>query len=235
MEKIIKEKIHDIKKLNTFHLKLIAVISMTIDHIGVVFLPQYYFLRIIGRISFPVICFLLVNGILHTRNIGKYMARIGAMALISEVLFDKAFYGQIYYPIKQNALFTLLIGAAMLGVVEFLRKNILTEEIVINYVLEGVIVILACGLAYYLRSDYRFYGILMMYWFYVFRFNKILMGLFVAYTNLELLGGVQIYAVFSLIPIYLYNGEKGYNKCKWWFYAYFPIHLFMICIINAAV
>ena len=76
------EKKFNLKVLNVFHLKVIAAISMTIDHIGAVLLPQYYFLRIIGRLAFPIYCFLMVNGFLHTRNIKKYIGRLAVFAVI---------------------------------------------------------------------------------------------------------------------------------------------------------
>lgn len=229
------EKKFNLKVLNVFHLKVIAAISMTIDHIGAVLLPQYYFLRIIGRLAFPIYCFLMVNGFLHTRNIKKYIGRLAVFAVISEVFFDKTFFGEFYNPLNQNVFLTLLIGMLMLAAIEFLRSHSIVKLKLISYILEGVVVILACGLAYFLRTDYSLYGILMIYWFYALRFNKILMGLFEAYTNMDMLGGIQGFATFSLIPIFMYNGEKGCDKYKWWFYAYYPLHLLVISVIHIAL
>lgn len=171
-----EERKHRLKIFNSFHLKLIAVITMTIDHIGVVLMPQYGFLRIIGRIAFPIYCFMLVNGFFYTKNIRKYIGRMLIFAVISEPFFDWAIFGKIYVKSYQNIYFTLLTGLIMLECIEFIRKHQFNELKLISYVLEGIIVILACGVAIFIRSDYEFYGILMIYWFYALRFNKVLMG-----------------------------------------------------------
>lgn len=115
-------------------LKLIAVVTMLTDHAGATVIraiwrhpavssvPERYTLwshiyaasRDIGRIAFPIFCFLLVEGFLHTRNVRKYAERLLLFALISELPFDLALKGNWYYPAKQNVYFTLLIGLLVL-------------------------------------------------------------------------------------------------------------------------
>ena len=113
-------------------LKVIAVISMIIDHIGYAILKRmpavsvegsvtnivYYLMRTIGRPAFPIYCFLLVEGVLHTRNIGKYAFRLFIFSLVSEMPFDLAFYGKPFYNEHQNVFFTLCIGVLMLWAFE---------------------------------------------------------------------------------------------------------------------
>ena len=83
--------------MNTYKLKLIAIITMLIDHIAAVLIPSdtmlWLVMRCIGRLAFPIFVFLLVEGFHHTRDVKKYLLRLGAFALISEVPFDLAFYG----------------------------------------------------------------------------------------------------------------------------------------------
>lgn len=232
-----KERKYGIKCLNSFYLKIIAVITMTTDHIGAVLLPQYLILRAIGRIAFPIYCFLLVNGFLHTGNLKKYIGRLAVFALISEVFFDKVFFGRFIYMKAQNVFFTLLIGIVMLSCIEWLRRNQYKNPglRVISGVLEGIIVILACMTAYILCTDYSFFGIFMMYGFYSLRYNRIMLGFFQAFINMGMMGDIQSFACTALIPIYLYNGEKGNTDYKWWFYIYYPLHLLVIGIIKAAI
>lgn len=118
-----EERKQRLKIFNSFHLKLIAVITMTIDHIGAVLMPQYGFLRIIGRIAFPIYCFMLVNGFFYTKNIRKYIGRMLIFAIISEPFFDWAIFGKIYVKSYQNIYFTLLTGLIMLECIEFIRKH----------------------------------------------------------------------------------------------------------------
>ena len=109
-------------------LKVLAVVSMIIDHIGyaiVIRLPGaadtgsltnfvYTTLRMIGRFAFPIYCFLLIEGVCHTRNIGRYAFRLFIFALVSEIPFDLAFYGKLFHFDHQNVFFTLCIGVLML-------------------------------------------------------------------------------------------------------------------------
>ena len=115
-------------------LKLIAVFSMLVDHAGATvlrtlchlpsitavpgrqtfFVSAYNLSRSIGRIAFPIFCFLLVEGFLHTRSAAKYAFRMLLFAVVSEIPFDLALKGAWYYPEKQNVYVTLLIGLLVL-------------------------------------------------------------------------------------------------------------------------
>ena len=177
-------------------LKIIALTTMFIDHIGAVLLERgllpvissavlaghsfdylptdyetwYYvnfFLRLIGRISFPIYCFLLVEGFLHTKNIKKYAIRLGLFAIISEIPFDLAFCGEIFNLSMQNVFFTLLIGLCTLwGMksLENLHQNQAPFRILVA--LTGMI------LAEFLQTDYSAFGILLIVLIYIFKDNR---------------------------------------------------------------
>ena len=115
-------------------LKLIAILSMLIDHAGATIIRTlwqspvisssvsqsrlwseiYKISRSVGRIAFPIFCFLIVEGFLHTRNVWRYARRLFLFSLISEIPFDLALKGSWYFPEKQNVYFTLLIGLLVL-------------------------------------------------------------------------------------------------------------------------
>ena len=98
-------------------LKGIACLTMLIDHTAVVFgLPMW--LRVIGRLAFPLYCFLIAEGIAHTGNAGKYFLRLGIMAVLSEPIYDFVLYGNRNIWLHQNVLWLLLLGAVMLFLLE---------------------------------------------------------------------------------------------------------------------
>ena len=100
--------------LDTDFIKLAAIISMTIDHVGSVFFPQYPAFRWIGRIAFPLFSYCLTVGMLYTRDIRKYMFRLGAFALISQPFWILAFNGDdiLGNLFNLNIFFTLVVSLA---------------------------------------------------------------------------------------------------------------------------
>lgn len=207
--------------INTFTLKMIAIVAMLIDHVGAVLLPQYRILRIIGRIAFPIFTYTLVEGFIYTHDVKKYMMRMGILALISEIPFDLAITGKFFEFGHQNVFFSLFLGLLMLYLMTKAPNELRS--------LLCVLVILF--VARCLRVDYGYRGLLMIFWYYQYRNNNLMKILGIAFINVFLMGGSQIYALFALIPILLHNGEQG-PKCKKIFYGFYPIHLLVIYFIN---
>lgn len=122
--------------MTAFALKLIAVLTMVIDHIGTIILSanfhlisynmEFYLLfRYIGRISFPIFAFLIANGCKHTSNINKYLLRLGILAIISEIPYDMAFWGYgggINFISNTNIFYTLFLGVAAVAIYEKLTR-----------------------------------------------------------------------------------------------------------------
>ena len=211
-------------KINTFTLKMIAIVSMLIDHMGAILFPQYIILRYIGRIAFPIYTYTLVEGFMHTRDIKKYMVRLGIFALLSEIPFDLAFRGCVIYIQKQNVFFTLFLGVLMLYLLLKSRNRIQSAALVLAILL----------LSEFLRTDYSSMGLLMILCFYVFRDNKVMKLLGVAAINVFLMGRVQVFAIPALIFIALHSGEQG-PKCKKFFYGFYPVHLLALYLISVII
>lgn len=209
------------KGIDTFVLKMIAIAAMLLDHIGAVLFPQYGILREIGRIAFPIFAYTLVEGMVHTHNVQKYMLRLGIFALLSEVPFDLAFFGTPLEFSHQNVFFTLFLGIVML----YLTVKAPTMFQKFMYLL-GILL-----LSEFLKTDYNSMGLLMIFVFYYFRNQNIVKYLMVAFINIALMGGSQSLAVLALIPIALHNGDQG-PKCKEFFYGFYPIHLLIIYFLS---
>lgn len=139
--------------LDSFTLKIIALVTMIIDHTGAVLFPQYPILRIIGRISFPIFAFLAAEGFYHTRNVKKYMLRLAGFAVLSEVPFDIVFYGKFFEPAHQNIFFTLLLGVMLMYFYGSQYSLASKAGCVILLLLAGD----------FFRTDYGAWGILMIF------------------------------------------------------------------------
>lgn len=207
--------------MTNFHLKLLALITMLIDHIGAILFPEYIIFRIIGRISFPIYSFLLVQGYIHTHNLKKYMLRIGLLALISEVPFDLAFERTFISFDFQNIFFTLLIGLLAIHSINYFRN----KKLIIPIVIFGL-----CFMAYIIKCDYGYTGILIILGFYIFKNSFKNLVLFHLILSIPF-GLTNIFQIPSLIPIFFYNGKKGYN-IKYLFYSFYPIHLLILYLIT---
>lgn len=219
-------------------LKIIALVSMLIDHIGAslitiqlgihyseplyrIFVVMRYF---IGRLAFPIYCFLLVEGFQKTGNRSKYAGRLFLFALISEVPFDLAFNRCAVYPEHQNVFFTLWAGLLVIWGMEEMERRI--SSLWLRW--SGYVVIVAAGafLAEVFAFDYGAKGILPIVVLYLFRENKVgqMIAGFVAF-----LWEYTASAAFVLVA--LYNGKRG-MKLKYVFYAFYPVHLLILYLLS---
>lgn len=195
--------------MSTFALKLFAIIVMLIDHIGAIFIssggqPELYFAcRAIGRLAFPIFVFLVVEGFFHTRDVKKYMIRLGMFAVISEIPFDLAFYRTLhgtdfvgdfeaafsngFHSIRfahllnnlnthQNVFFTLFLGLALLYLMQQVEIKF-KKQLLISNLLDAGLTIGFCLIALFLKTDYNFAGILMFVAFYLFRGSKLVISI----------------------------------------------------------
>lgn len=220
------------KFLTQEHLKLLACILMLIDHIGYLnLIPGYYTeLRTIGRLAFPIFCFLLCEGFLHTRNRGKYMLRLGIGAVLSEIPFNLLVSGQLFFLDKQSVMVTLLLAFCMAMLMEKTDKVSLKILLTVPFYL----------LADLLNTDYGGAGVLMVAIFLLtenlphkllWQTGLLLLAqFFVGSWKLTFFGisfPIQVFAVFSMIPIALYSGKKTTHSriLQWAFYLFYPAHM----------
>ncbi|MDD2397091.1 MAG: TraX family protein [Tissierellia bacterium] len=214
--------------MSSLALKLTALFTMIIDHYGAIFQSDIITYRIIGRLAFPIYCFLLVEGYFHTSNIKKYAARLLIFAFISEIPFDLAFYGEIGFE-HQNIFFTLFIGLTAVYIIDNKKINVNNN---------ALIVFAASVLASLLRTDYQFIGIIYIFTFYSMRNqpkNKkfTVLALIMSVVNIAA-GWLQEFSLLALVPIYYYNNKQGRkNKIlQISFYIAYPLHLMIFYLIN---
>ncbi len=242
------------KKLNSNAIKIIAIVAMTIDHIAWAVFPNYsvnalaIIMHIIGRVTCPIMCYFVAEGFYYTKNIKKYSFRLFIFALISHIPYMLMFgsfaekgaialvpFGTGFLN-QTSVMWSLFIGLMMLRVAK--------SEKLGNFLKVDLIIIL-CVLA--LPADWSCIASLFILCIGTNRgkpLNQILWCLFyvVIYSIVYFFAFSKVYAIIQLgvilsVPsLFLYNGERGKNIklnkfMKWFFYAYYPIHLLIIAII----
>lgn len=210
---------------------------MLIDHAGLALFPNIGLFRCIGRLSFPIYCFLVVQGYLHTRDIRAYGRRLLLLAILSEIPFDLLIFGSLASPAEQNVLFSLLLGLMALYAADtladrpvyafFAAASLCLCAMAAN-VSYGWLAIALCLTMRYTHGNQP-------------RFALSTGAVLLLYTLSLLLSGVamnwvlvSLCALLSLIPLLRYNGTRGmrHPALTAAFYASYPLHLIILVIIR---
>lgn len=240
-------------------IKMIAVITMLIDHFAAGVLGRYLsvsgignldinnmagidqwmdqnatlygaynVMRLIGRVAFPIYCFLLVEGFEHTHDRKKYAMRLLLFAAVSEVPFDLVFNGKLLETGYQNVFFTLFFGFAAMTGIRWVEEHGSRAGIFQPFLKLGVIAVCMAA-AHFVKTDYAAIGVLCIVVLYLFRKKKvwqITAGCIVFLWELT--------APLAFVPIGFYNGERGW-KLKYFFYLFYPAHLLLLYLLCIAL
>ncbi len=243
-------------------LKIIALVTMLIDHFGAIILGRmmdqrgiyeilnsadattvlkwmgeygglflvYTILRFIGRVAFPIFIFLMVEGFARTRNKWKYLLRMLLFAVLSEIPFDLALRNQVLEFTYQNIFFTLAIGLLAMIICEYIEKHVWSKNTIgsklLAVIFTAAVIVAAMVLAEVIASDYGWSGIACIMAIFLFRKNKVF----------QIVAGCiafiwEFTAPLAFIPIAFYNGKRGL-KLKYFFYAFYPVHLLILYVIS---
>lgn len=264
------------KNITGYHLKMMALVTMLVDHIAAVVIWRVYVasfsitgsmqlsgfigdkiivwvaqnqalvyniyevMRYIGRMAFPIYCFLLVEGFLHTRSVAKYAVRLFLFALVSEVPFDLALKGQWWSFECSNVFFTLVIGLLLIWALSYVEKfyefwqeknwDDFIGKLIVGIAGGFAAIVLGRFAEVILMTDYGMAGVFAIAVLYLLRrmkeiaFAVAVMVLSVMSSNTEIL------ALLMLIPLMKYNGQRG-KGIKYVFYAFYPVHLLVLALI----
>ena len=234
------------KGLNANHLKVIAIIAMTIDHLTSVIFPNYpvapliLLLHIIGRITAPIMWFFVAEGYYYTHDLKKYIQRLFLFSLISHFAYNFAF-GIPFIPFQTtifnqtSVLWSLAWGLVALAISQS------TDPRLKQWV-KSTLIISICVIAF--CADWSSIGTMAIMYIGIYRgnFKKQMsrMVLLVAmYATVYFLfinkvyGILQLFVVLSIPLLRQYNGSRGnWKGMKWFFYAYYPLHLFVCGFIR---
>lgn len=215
-------------------LKLIAIITMTVDHVGAYMFPDILLLRIIGRLAYPIFAYMIAEGCSFTRNRANYLFHLAFFALmiqsIAWILMDS---------IYMYILVTFSLSVCLIYLIDWrkARKDALSSTVLILYVL--LLIFLCEILPIILKQtdyhiDYGLMGIILPALVYLGRNRREKLILFA--LGLIVLGcvqnWVQYFALLSIPLILKYNGTRGKQNFKYFFYLYFPLHLLGIELVH---
>jgi hypothetical protein len=235
-----------------FWLKIIAIITMVIDHTGAILFPHLLFLRVIGRISFPIFGYLLASGIDTTRNKMHYGIRLGLFAIIAQPFYHYAFQPQTT---SLNIFFTLFIAYSIITL--FIHKKIATHYRVfislfllvssfllpINYGISGVLSIIAWYFFKEKPVQNTIIQSLISLWYCIF-FTVLSGKPLISVQTISIT--VQILSIIS-IPLIYGMMRKSYHESFWMipnktakiiqygFYLFYPLHLFILFFIKKSL
>ena len=238
-------------KLETtsFSLHIMAMVFMLCDHLWGTIVPGADWLTCIGRLTFPIFAFMIVEGYFRTKNLRKYVKRLLIFAILSEIPFNLAMGSRLFYPIHQNVLWSFLISLGLIHWNEKVKDKQLWKRVLV--IIASVCIGYIGGIVTFV--DFYNAGILTVLAFYYFRGRKwwCYLGQFLClwYINFEMLGGYsyevnilgeihfiarQGIAVLALIPIWLYKGRQGYHskKMQYFYYAFYPLHLLVLGVLK---
>ncbi|MCH5202692.1 MAG: hypothetical protein J1F17_05740 [Oscillospiraceae bacterium] len=212
-------------------IKIIALVTMTIDHIGVNFFPDIYIFRIIGRISFPLFSYMIAEGCRYTRNKLKYFFSVFLLGTLCQIVYyiaDNSLY--------MGVLITFSISILIIFSIQWAKNNCFNP---FGWILPFSVILWALFLCEILplylsdtnyHIDYRFFGIMLPVIISLsdrrdIRFILATAGTVVLALSLT---EIQWWGLLSLIPLALYNGKRGKMRIKYLFYIYYPAHLLII-------
>lgn len=234
-------------------LKIMALVSMTMDHVGKQFWPSCAWLQVIGRLAFPIFAYMVAEGCAHTKNRKKYFALMAGLAVVCQVVYFVAM-GSLY----QSVLVTFSLAILLIYITDWAKayaigKNRDTKgnELSIGRIARAAVVVaVSFGVVWFVSAelpavlwrtdyniDYGFAGILLVVGIYYAkgRPGKLAAAAVMLFALGMTFEGIQWYGLLALLLLALYSGRKGKWRLKYLFYIYYPAHLGCIYLISLLV
>ena len=234
-----------LKCLTNNQLKIIACISMFIDHFAVMCFPNILILRVIGRIAFPIFAFMIAEGCYYTRNKLKHLLTIFILGVIMQIV--------LYYAMNMTDFSIFLVftvSIILIYIFEYIDGKIKDKNILMTIIASIVLLSLICVLIWFTNNynyfvmNYNFFGIITPLLIYILKkyTNKsyillsaiiIIIGSIIHAIHLKFY--TNIYAIFGVALLFLYNGKRGKTNLKYFFYLFYPLHFVFIYAIQLLI
>lgn len=234
-------------------LKIIALVTMTIDHIGVLIFPQVVLLRVIGRLSYPIFAYMIAEGCYYTHSKKRYFIGIFLLALLCQVVYWFAMGS-----LEQTILTSFMLGMLVVFAMQYAQD----KDIIVGALVVTASVFLALFVCFGLPAlfdlerfgyaiDYGFPGAMLPAICYIPRIccegssertRKVVTLFFLAgglvlvsWGMRDVMHGVQWFSLATVVLLAFYNGKRGKWRMKYLFYVYYPLHLVVIYGISLLV
>ena len=220
--------------LSNNQLKIIAMLSMLADHMGMILFPEVRLLRIVGRLAFPIFAFMIAEGCAHTRNRGRYLLQRAAVALVC----------QIAYAVAMGSLFQCVMVSFLLASLSiFSLENFRTKRDPLSFAGAAAMALLVVGMTVIgpqlLRHrgfavDYGFWGVMLpvVVYFLPGHLWKCAGAALMLALLCHTLEPRQWFSLLAIPLLMLYNGQRGKWKLKYLFYIFYPAHLGILYLIS---
>ena len=210
-------------RLTSNQLKLLAMVTMTLDHIGVALFPGTLWLRMVGRLAMPIYAWMIAEGCVHTKNRRNYLLQLAGMALLCQLVYVFAM-GSLFqcilvtFTLSVVVIYAIDSGSAekaalalcaALFITVFLPRLLPNTDFAVDYSIWGVLL----PVAVYIGKS---------------KWEKLLLAAIVLVVLAFGSGPIQLYSLLSLALLALYNGKRGKGLGKYFFYIYYPLHLVII-------
>lgn len=215
-------------------LKMIAMISMTLDHIGLLLLPQWTILRILGRLAMPIYAYMIAEGCRHTRNRKKYFLRIACLAAVCQGVYLIAL-GSLYMSI----LVTFSLSILLICAIENFQIKRSRGSQILAFGSLLMVFFLCVALPELWKGtdfgiDYGLAGVLLpvLVYFGSEKTKYLTAGLILLGFSY---GSIQWFALAAVPLLGMYNGRRGKGNWGIWFYLYYPLHLLVLHGISLVI
>ena len=235
--------------ISAMTLRMVAIICMLLDHLWATLVPGSDWMTFLGRLAFPIFAFQIAEGFFRTADVKRYAKRLLLFALLSEIPFDLIQASTVFFPFHQNVLFTLLLGLWAISALDKARN----KRTATAFVKGAAVAALACLLGAVGMVDYGAKGVMTVIAFYLLRnfpfawaaqlAAMVMLNVvwFKGWCLLVTVAGhpfefpVQGFALLALVPIWLYNGEKGPGGrwAQYAAYAFYPLHQLVLYLLFA--
>jgi len=224
--------------LTNNQLKIIAMICMLCDHVGLALFPELRWMRIVGRLAYPIFAYMIAEGYAHTKNRLRYFLQISGLAAVCQLVYYVAL-GSLY----QSILVTFSLSILCMFAIDNFQRHKGFFSGALAMVVFGVVTYACRVLPRKLVGtdfgiDYGFLGVMLPVVVFLVpdKIGKLCAaGVILVAMCSSYLNDIQWYALLALPLLLLYNEKRGKAKLKYLFYIFYPTHLVAIHLIDMLI